>query len=74
MTIKRQILADLLVSQSTADSIAGRLRTHRDAITIILNRLASEDQVTSRELIIGSTPTGLLVWHLTPSARQSLTD
>jgi hypothetical protein len=73
MTIERQILTDLLVSQSTADSIAGRIRTHKDAVVIILNRLATEDQVSSHELIIGTTPTGLLVWHLTPAARQALT-
>jgi hypothetical protein len=45
MTLEALILRDLSVSQSTADSIAGRLNRPTEAIQTILTRLETENKV-----------------------------
>ncbi len=45
MTLEALILKDLAVSQSTADSIAGRLNKPTAAIQAILSRLETENKV-----------------------------
>jgi hypothetical protein len=66
MTIPDQILCDLLISQSTADSIAGRIVSqtpvHKDEVTAYLRRLAVDGHVES-----GTIAGTLLVWFLTES-------
>jgi len=41
MTNNDKILKDLRVSQSTADSIAGRLGLHRDVVAAICDKLTA---------------------------------
>lgn len=45
MTLEAAILKDLAVSQSTADSIAGRLNKPTPAIEALLTRLETENKV-----------------------------
>jgi predicted ArsR family transcriptional regulator len=50
MTNQEKILRDLSISQSTADSIAGRLGLHIDATEIILKQLLHKQLITSHQL------------------------
>jgi hypothetical protein len=62
MTLEEAILADLAVSQSTADSIAGRLKKATEHIETILRRLESENTIISFPIT-----DRLLVYKLRPS-------
>lgn len=77
MSPETAILSDLSVSQSTADSIAGRISRRTAAVDVILRRLAAEDLVTRIELVLPGTssvspprPTGILVWKLTTAGHD----
>lgn len=61
------ILRDLLAGQSTADSLAPRVRLQPIAATAILDRLVREKLVTRSDL------NGLNVYRLTPATIQNLT-
>jgi predicted ArsR family transcriptional regulator len=50
MTNHAKILRDLSISQSTADSIAGRLDLPTEAVQIILQQLIIQQKVTSHQL------------------------
>ena len=64
MTTPNQILVDLLASQSSADSIAGRLRVPVLVIESMLHRHEKDGQVAS-----GKIADTITVWHLTPEGR-----
>jgi GTP-sensing pleiotropic transcriptional regulator CodY len=60
MSVELKIIRDLQAGQSTAASIADRLRIPEAAVLIILNRLTAAGTVCSRPIA------GVLtVWHLT---------
>lgn len=60
MTLEDQILIDLLAGQSTASSIAGRVRTDASAAGVILKRM-ERDGLVFHGLIMDH----LEVWKLT---------
>jgi hypothetical protein len=47
MSLEILILRDLAAGQTTADSLAGRLKKHPEAIAQILTRLESQKQIIS---------------------------
>lgn len=69
MTTPNQILNDLLAGQSTADSIAGRLRVPSLVIESMLHRHQVEGFVSSHDIADGT----LTVWSLTIAGRQQTT-
>jgi hypothetical protein len=69
MTLEDQILIDLLAGQSTASSIAGRVRTDAPAAAVILNRM-ERDGLVFHGLIMGH----LEVWKLTTEGRLRAQD
>ena len=66
MTIEHEILKDLLAGPSTASSLAGRVKLHPDAVTVILQRQQKIGEVTNHPLAC------LTVWTLTDKTRQAL--
>lgn len=61
MTNHAKILKDLSISQSTADSIAGRLGLPTEAVQLLLSQLIAKRLVESFTL----SNTNLLVYRLT---------
>jgi hypothetical protein len=61
MTNHAKILKDLSISQSTADSIAGRLGIPTEAVQLLLSQLIAKRLVESFTL----SNTNLLVYRLT---------
>lgn len=68
MDTQLHILRDLLAGQSTADSTAGRLGIHKDAATVIMERLVSEGT-----LILTINHLELRIYRLSPQASANLT-
>jgi predicted ArsR family transcriptional regulator len=69
MTTPNTILVDLLSGQSTADSIAGRLRIPCLVIESMLKRHQTDGLVATKPIAGGT----LTVWHLTHQGKQTAT-
>ena len=67
MTTPNAILRDLTAGQSTADSIAGRLRIPSLVIEAMLKRHQADGLCGTREVSDGT----LTVWHLTELGLQA---
>jgi hypothetical protein len=67
MTTPNAILVDLLSGQSTADSIAGRLRIPCLVIEAMLKRHQTDGLIATKPIAGGT----LTVWHLTDKGQDA---
>jgi len=65
MSTPDAILLDLLIGDSTADSLSGRLGVPAEAITLMLQRHAIDGLVCSRGI-----SAILIAWRITDAGRQ----
>lgn len=68
MNTPDSILVDLSIGQSTADSIAGRLRVPTLVIEAMLKRHQADGLVATKPIADGT----LTAWHLTYEGKQTV--